>query len=135
VRELGYGEDEDQVEEQLQGRDRLLAFVPGSQQITVSEDVHRLPPIFIAANYGRRSHYAAAAGPDRYESIRRPLQFSRGSHLRRGVLGRLYRQGAEDPNSLCVPQTHVCWPRMFPEFHAGSGVAKGALIGCSCLSQ
>jgi hypothetical protein len=36
---LGEGEDEDQVEEQLEGGDALLAPVPGSQQISVIGNV------------------------------------------------------------------------------------------------
>ncbi len=43
VGELRYGEDLDQIEEQLQGRGSLLPSVPGSQQPSVMGIVHHLP--------------------------------------------------------------------------------------------
>jgi hypothetical protein len=52
--DLGEGEDEDQVEEQLQGRDPLLAPGPTSRQISLIGDVPRPPPVFIAPDYRRR---------------------------------------------------------------------------------
>jgi hypothetical protein len=38
---LGEGEDEDQVEEELQGCDTLLAPDPGSRHTSLIRDVHR----------------------------------------------------------------------------------------------
>jgi hypothetical protein len=45
VGELGYGEDVDEVEEQLQGRDPLLAAVPDAQHPSMVEPLRhvRLP--------------------------------------------------------------------------------------------
>ena len=45
VGELGYGEDVDEVEEQLQGRDLLLAAVPDAQHPSMVEPLRhvRLP--------------------------------------------------------------------------------------------
>ena len=40
VGELRHSEDVDQIEEELQGCDRLLATVPGSQHTRVIVDVH-----------------------------------------------------------------------------------------------
>ena len=48
VGELGHSEDKDQVEEQLQRRNALLATVPRSQRTRVIGDVHHPPPVFIA---------------------------------------------------------------------------------------
>src|SRR5215217_6642844 len=40
--ELGYGEDVDEVEEQLQGRDPLLTAVPSAQHPPMVEPLHRV---------------------------------------------------------------------------------------------
>ena len=40
--ELGYGEDVDEIEEQLQGSNSLLACVPRTQHPRLIRSVHRL---------------------------------------------------------------------------------------------
>src|SRR5919112_5947891 len=45
VGELGHSEDKDQVEEQLQGRNALLATVRSSQRPPVIGDVHHIHPL------------------------------------------------------------------------------------------
>jgi hypothetical protein len=88
VGELRHGEDEDQVEEQLQSRDLLPAHFPGSQQVRGFVPLLRLLPVSAAAEPTTlvRDHATSfprlSPEPGRFQDLF-PLGL-RGTHPRSG---------------------------------------------------
>jgi hypothetical protein len=131
VGELRHGEDEDQVEEQLQGRDPLLAPVPDSQQTSVIGDVHHIHPLSLSRlTIGGTVGLILPCGGSSWlqrSGSHALVDLPRMRHLRLseklgGIRGVALRDaGSPSPAPFCAPYSGQirCWSVALTPFRTG----------------